>query len=351
MCGLGGIMNRRGERISGKYAITMANNMEDRYDGRGGGFAAYGIYPKYKDQYAIHIFLDDEEAKERVEDYLSQRVQVIKDEEVPMRKIDEIPKAHDVWRYFVDVPETQNGETEDDYIVDTVMTINSDIDGAYVASSGKNLGVFKAAGMPCDVARLFKVDEYKAYTWVTHGRFPTNTRGWWGGAHPFNILDWCVVHNGEISSYGTNKRYLEMHGYKCMLQTDTEVVAYLFDLMVRKQGLSVETTSIALTPPFWKHIDRMPENEKKVYTAIRMTYASAMLNGPFGVIVTTRDTMIGLNDRIKLRPLIAATNGETTYVASEESAIRSICSEPEKVWAPKAGRPVIARLDADLRSN
>jgi glutamate synthase domain-containing protein 1 len=54
--------------------------------------------------------------------------------------------------------------------------------------------------------------------------------GWWGGAHPFNIFDWTVVHNGELSSYGINRRYLEMYGYKCTLQTDTEVLAYAFDL-------------------------------------------------------------------------------------------------------------------------
>jgi glutamate synthase domain-containing protein 1 len=89
----------------------------------------------------------------------------------------------------------------------------------------------------------------------------------------------------------------------------------------------------------------MPEKERKLYTQIRMTYAPAMLNGPFGIIVTNKDTMIGLNDRIKLRPLIAAKDGDYSFIASEEAAIRSMCKEPEKVWAPKAGSPVIARLE------
>jgi glutamate synthase domain-containing protein 1 len=344
MCGLAGILNKEGKKISGKNIVTMANAMNDRYDGRGGGFAAYGIYPKYREQYALQVFLDDEEARDRTEEFLKSRVVIIKDEKVPTRNIKEIPRAHITWRYFVEVPEKFN-HSENDYIVETVMKINDEIDGAYVASSGKNMGVFKATGCPCDVARLFKVEDYKAYLWVGHGRFPTNTRGWWGGAHPFNLLDWCVIHNGEISSYGTNKRYLETYGYKCRLQTDTEVVAYLFDLLVRRHGLSVETASIALTPPFWKHIDAMPPKKRRLYTRIRQTYAPAMLNGPFGIIVTNKDTMIGLNDRIKLRPLIAAKNGDYTFIASEEAAIRSVCKDPEKVWAPKAGSPVIARLE------
>lgn len=346
MCGLGGILNKRGRKISGREITAVANAMEPRYDGRGGGFAAYGIYPKYKDQFALHVFLDDEEVGERTEEYLKGKVEIKKDEKVPTRNIKEIPRQHITWRYFVDVPEKFKAQ-EEDYIVETVMHINDCIDGAYVASSGKNMGVFKATGMPCNVARLFKIEDYKAYCWVSHGRFPTNTPGWWGGAHPFNILDWSVVHNGEISSYGTNHRYLETHGYKCRLLTDTEVVAYLFDLLVRKQGLSVETTAIALTPPFWKHIDRMPEEKRKLYTALRMTYASAMLNGPFGIIVANRNTMIGLNDRIKLRPLIAAENGDFAYIASEEAAIREVCPKPEKIWAPKAGSPVIAKLNEE----
>lgn len=343
MCGLGGILNRRGRRISGKEIVVVANAMEARYDGRGGGFAAYGIYPKYKDQFALHIFLDDEEAKERTEEYLKGKVVIKKDEEVPTRNVKEIPKQHITWRYFVDAPEKK----QEEYIVNVVMGINDEIEGAYVASSGKNMGVFKATGLPCHVAKLFKIEEYKAYCWVSHGRFPTNTPGWWGGAHPFNILDWSVVHNGEISSYGTNRRYLEAHGYKCSLLTDTEVVAYLFDLLVRKQGLSIATAATALTPPFWKHIDRMPEEKRKLYTALRMTYAPAMLNGPFGIIVANKNTMICLNDRIKLRPLIAGENGDFVYIASEEAAIREVCPELEKLWAPKAGSPVIARLDEE----
>ena len=36
--------------------------------------------------------------------------------------------------------------------------------------------------------------------------------------------------------------------------------------------------------------------------------------------------MIGINDRIKLRPLVAAKKGDFVYMASEESAIRAIAA-------------------------
>ena len=54
--------------------------------------------------------------------------------------------------------------------------------------------------------------------------------------------------------------------------------------------------------------------------------------------------MVALNDRIKLRPLVAARDGDVVYVASEESAIREICPHPEESWMPLAGEPVVARV-------
>src|SRR5690606_17664476 len=155
---------------------------------------------------------------------------------------------------------------------------------AWVLSAGRNMGVFKGVGYPEDIGRYFRLEEYEGYLWTAHGRFPTNTPGWWGGAHPFGILDWTVVHNGEVSSYGINKRYLEMFGYHLNLQTDTEVVAYLFDLLHRRQGVPLPLVAKALAPPFWKDIDRMPERDRALHQAIRMVYGPAMLNGPFSII-------------------------------------------------------------------
>ena len=108
---------------------------------------------------------------------------------------------------------------EKEYVVRTVMKINTQMPGAYVFSSGKNMGTFKAVGYPEDIGVFYKLDEYHGYSWTAHGRYPTNTPGWWGGAHPFPLLDYSVVHNGEISSYDANRRFMEMFGYQCTLQT------------------------------------------------------------------------------------------------------------------------------------
>ena len=48
----------------------------------------------------------------------------------------------------------------------------------------------RASATPRRSADFFRLEEYEGHTWIGHNRFPTNTPGWWGGAHPFTLLDW-----------------------------------------------------------------------------------------------------------------------------------------------------------------
>ncbi len=347
-CGLTGIIHKKRQRISGAEVKKSICLMKDRGNGLGAGFAAYGIYPEFADFYAFHVMYDDPMSRRETEEYIKDNYIVEKMEPIPTAPVKSIVIAPALMRYFVKPKkEKLYGDlSEDDFVVRTVMKINSEIEGAYVFSSGKNMGAFKGVGEPRDIADFYRIEEYEGYIWTGHTRFPTNTPGWWGGAHPFTLLDWSIVHNGEISSYGINKRYLEMFGYKLTLLTDTEVAAYLLDLLIRRHGLDIKTACTALAAPFWKDIDMMDEEQKEFYTALRLVYGSAMLNGPFSILFGHSNGLVGINDRIKLRPLVAATKGDMVYMASEESAIREICGSPDRVWTPRAGEPVIVELES-----
>jgi len=346
-CSIFGAMSRDGKRFRGDGVIKAMANMHARGNGLGGGFAIYGLYPAYEDYYAFHIMLEKGDAKREVDDFLGTNFDVVCDEEIPTSEVVEVVDPPSVWRYFAVPP--KKGEkknlSDDDYVVRKVMHINTRIGGAYVFSSGKNMGVFKGVGYPEDIAEYFLLEDYKGYIWTAHGRFPTNTQGWWGGAHPFCILDWTVAHNGEISSYGTNRRYLEMYGYHCTLHTDTEIMAYAVDLLARKQKLPIDVVAKIFAPPIWEAIEREGERKRKILTALRRTYASLLLNGPFTVIIAHHGEMIGLTDRIRLRPLTAAVRGETTYLSSEEAAIRLVSEKLDQVWTPNGGEPVVVRID------
>ena len=351
-CAIAAIIDRKGGKINGSEIIKSIALMHDRSNGLGGGFAAYGIYPDHADDYAFHVFYESQQAKSLCEDYLFKHFNVDVSEKIPTKKIESIANGPDIWRYFAKPNKVRMKEArmdEEEYTVQCVMKVNQNIEGAFIFSSGKNMGCFKAVGYPEDVGEFYMLDQYDAYLWTAHGRFPTNTPGWWGGSHPFNILDWSIVHNGEISSYDANRRYIEQFGYVCTMQTDTEVITYLFDHLIRHHGLPIEVAADVLTAPEWDEIDRMPKDKKEYFTTLRSIYGSALVNGPFSVILGSNKGLLAINDRLKLRSMVIAEKGDMIYAASEECAIRVIEPDVDAIWAPKGGEPVIVTLEGGVK--
>jgi len=347
-CAITGIFSRRGRRFSGQRIIDSISVMRERSNGLGGGFAAYGIYPDYKDYYAFHIFFDSGTAKKETEAFLKEHFDIVANSRIPTRKVPEIRDEPIIWRYFLmplpsKLEEYQTDER--DFVARCVFKINAAIDGAYVFSSGKNMGVFKAVGFPEDVGRFYRLDEYEGYCFTAHGRYPTNTPGWWGGAHPFALLDYSVVHNGEISSYDANRRSIESHGYICALQTDTEVITYIIDYLHRKKKLTLEEVCSVIAAPFWSSIERKPEEERARLEYLRYAFSSQLITGPFSIIVGFEGGIMALNDRLKLRSMVVGEKDDMVYVASEEAAIRVIESNLDRIWAPRGGEGVIITME------
>lgn len=347
-CAIAGIFCKSGRRLCGDQIIKSISTMHDRSNGLGGGFAGYGIYPEYKDLYAFHLFYDSIEARETCERFLDRHFDVVNLSKIPTRKLPSITDEPLIWRYFVTPLPTKLADSqldEREFVARSVMRINTQIDGAYVFSSGKNMGVFKAVGFPEDVGAFYRLEEYAGYCWTAHGRYPTNTPGWWGGAHPFAMLDYSIVHNGEISSYDANRRYIEMFGYHCSLLTDTEVITYIIDFLHRRQGLTLKEVASVIAAPFWSTIDRLPEAERRQLTYLRNTFASLLVTGPFSILLGFDGGMMALGDRLKLRNLVVGEKGDMVYMASEECAIRVIEPEVDTLWSPRGGEPVIVTLE------
>jgi glutamate synthase domain-containing protein 1 len=347
-CGLIGIMDVSGERFSGRDIVTGITQMEERGNGLGAGFAVYGCYPEHADCYAFHVMFTEPDSRSQVEEFLKENFILVHAERVPFQSMSELHDPPAIWRYFLHVdveriPEELK-EDEQEYVVDRVMALNTSGIGAYIYGSGKDTGVFKGVGHPGQIAEYFGIEEYEGYLWTAHARFPTNTPGWWGGAHPFALLDWTVVHNGEISSYGANRRYLETQGYHCTMQTDTEVMAYAADLLMRRHNLPVEVAAKVMAPPLWVEIERMAPEDQALARTLRQVYSSLLINGPFTIIIARQGEMIGLTDRIRLRPLTAAAKGDRLYLSSEEAPIRLVSPELDWVWTPVGGQPVVGRL-------
>ena len=347
-CAIAAVISTEGKKMSGEAVMNAMKPMHDRSNGLGGGFAAYGIYPDYKDFYAFHMFFDCRDTRKQCEAFLKEHFEIVKGEIIPTRKIPEITDEPIIWRYFVTPLKSVLADLqldEKEFVARTVVKINTEMKGAYVFSSGKNMGTFKAVGFPEDVGRFYRLDECEGYSWTSHGRYPTNTPGWWGGAHPFTLLDYSVVHNGEISSYDANRRFIEMFGYKCNLQTDTEVITYILDYLVRRQGLTLSEAASVIAAPFWSTIDcKTDKYDKEKHKYLRTIFPSLLITGPFSIILGFDGGLMALNDRLKLRSMVVGEKDDEVLIASEEAAIRIMEPEAENIWSPAGGEPVIVKV-------
>ena len=347
-CAIAAVISKEGKRMTGEKIVESMKPMHDRSNGLGGGFAAYGIYPEYKEYYALHMFFNERATRKECEVFLKERFEIVKSEIIPTRKIPAITDEPIIWRYFVAPLQSMLSSLqldEKEYVAKSVMKINTEMPGAFVFSSGKNMGAFKAVGFPEDVGVFYKLDEYEGYSWTAHGRYPTNTPGWWGGAHPFTLLDYSIVHNGEISSYDANRRFIEMFGYKCTLQTDTEVITYIMDYLLRVQKLSLTDAANVIAAPFWSTINNVSdEYERERLKFLRTVFPSLLVTGPFSIVFGFNGGLMALNDRLKLRSMVVGEKDDKVFIASEEAAIRVMEPNAENIFAPAGGEPVIIRV-------
>ena len=346
-CAIAAVISKEGKKMSGEMITNAMIPMHDRSNGLGGGFAGYGIYPDYADFYALHMFFDSRTTRKECEVFLKERFEIVKSEIIPTRTIPAITDEPIIWRYFVSPLKSLLSSMqldEKEFVARTVMKINTEMKGAYVFSSGKNMGTFKAVGFPEDVGVFYKLEEYEGYSWTAHGRYPTNTPGWWGGAHPFTLLDWSIVHNGEISSYDANRRFIEMFGYKCNLQTDTEVITYIMDYLLRVKGLTLEEAASVIAAPFWSSIAEKTKEEKDKLTFLRTMFPSLLVTGPFSIVLGFEGGLMALNDRLKLRSMVVGEKEDEVFIASEEAAIRTMEPNAQNIWSPGGGEPVIIKV-------
>ena len=311
-CAISGVFARDGRPISGEVIRRSIAVMHERSNGLGGGFAGYGIYPQYKNHYALHVFYDDMTAREECERFLDRHFDVINLSKIPTRPTPKIKDAPLIWRYFVQPLPHKLADShldEKEYVARCVIRINDQLKGSYVFSCGKNMGVFKAVGYPEDVADFYRLEEYEGY-----------------------------------SCYDANRRAVEMYGYRCNLLTDTEVITYTLDYLLRHQGLTLEEAAQVVAAPFWSELAAMPQPEQKQRRFLRQMYSDLLITGPFSILVGFEGGMMALNDRLKLRSLVVAERGDRVYFASEEAAIREVEPELDRIWAPNGGEPVIVRL-------
>ena len=104
-----------------------------------------------------------------------------------------------------------------------------------------------------------------------------------------------------------------MFGYKCTLQTDTEVITYILDYLLRRQGLTPTEAANVIAAPFWSTIEsKTDEYEREKLRYLRTVFPSLLITGPFSIV-------LGFDGGL-MEP------------------------DAEKIWAPSGGEPVIVAV-------
>ncbi|MGI5834966.1 MAG: glutamate synthase [Chloroflexota bacterium] len=367
--------------LKGKYLIEPCGQMRNRGNGKGGGVAIAGCFPQYPRHYAVQVgYLEIESRSEIEAKYIFPNFDVAEVEEQPSsddyRQWGLEIEPPKVVRYFARVKERvlqkfaqQHGfsdlqAAEDEFVFQNSFRLNSEYYGdredkkAFVLSHGRNMMILKAVGYAEDIARYYLLDDFEAYVWIGHQRYPTRGRVWHpGGAHPFSGLDEALVHNGDFANYYGVSEYLRQRNYYPLFMTDTEVSVYLFDLYNRVYGYPLEYIIEALAPTAERDLTKLPPEKQEIYRAIQRAHLHGSPDGPWFFIIARNDVrtnsfqLIGITDTSMLRPQVfALQQGEVSIgaIASEKQAIDAflkslanddprVCPIADSYWNARGG--------------
>ncbi len=346
-CGVFGMLRKQDSPlITNGMAVNGISCIKYRGSDLGAGFAAFrttdGPVPA---SYNVQAFVTGSDVAARIGSVLGERVGEVENQS--LRVIDPRRRDLSVWEAKV----SSGSAGSDSKIESTVDSLNASLFGdtfeGRIFSYGRYLSVYKEVGYPAEVAKMWGLEGERggADMWIAHTRQPTNSPGslpiW---SHPFASMNTAIVHNGDISSYGSNMELLNSWGIKSHVGTDSEVIARLLDHLIRIDGLSIAEAATVLTNPFERNISK--ERRDLLYR-----YRGARLDGPFAVVAGYADGedtyLIALTDRSKFRPLLFGEDENYFYVASEENQIRNQ-SKRARIWTPEPGAFFVASLKRGL---
>jgi glutamate synthase domain-containing protein 1/glutamate synthase domain-containing protein 3 len=284
MCGIAGIASTA-TQIPFKDILKVLKAMEFRGTEQGAGFAAHipvdGGFIRFK------VFAEDEDSIKVLTEVIKDLIISGPDKVATFNKVS-------VYEYYLS-----------DYPPQSVYNSR----GVWVLQTSKYLNVWKGVGWPYTVAEAYRLHNLMSNVWIGHTRYPTNSPGFkpWL-THPFTYRETVIVHNGDLSSYGINKRYIEFRlGINNFTGNDSESIAYLMNILLNDGYRADEAINLLCTG------EVIPE---------------VKLDGPFAVIFihgTSKGPIFGaFVDNHHLRPLYVAFSDDKVYVASEAGALKAL---------------------------
>ncbi|WP_253205455.1 amidophosphoribosyltransferase [Clostridium estertheticum] len=170
-----------------------------------------------------------------------------------------------------------------------------------VYSDGVSLTCEKAMGLVSDVFDKKKISEMKGQAAIGHVRYSTTGSSEVKNAQPLlsksKLGDIAIAHNGNLVNAEVIRELLEDCGYMFQTSIDSEVI---LNLIARgaKKGM-----------------------EKAVVDAIQA------VKGSYGIVMLTKDKLIGVRDQNGIRPLCIGKIENSYVIASESCALDAVGAE------------------------
>ena len=267
------------------------------------------------------------------------------------RRVEGIVDPPLLWRYFLMPRPAQASRPSalpaDDFVVRAVMGINAGVDGAFVASSGKNMGAFKGVGYPEEIGRVLPPRGVRGphLDSATTASRPTPPAG--GAARTRSRCS-----TGPSSTTASSRATASTAATSSSSATaarsaptprsrPTSSTCCCAATACRSSSparcsparCGARSTAWPRTSASWR--SRCARSTGRRCSTARSPSCSGFNGG-----------MVALNDRIKLRPLVAARQGLDPHGRLRgERAARGRSTRRTRVWSPQAGEPVIARVE------
>ncbi|MFN7105715.1 MAG: glutamate synthase, partial [Pyrobaculum sp.] len=210
-------------------------------------------------------------------------------------------------------------------VFDVELNGHIDVDG-FIYLSSRWIDVYKTVGWPEDLDKTYGVGKLKSRVLIGHSRYPTNSPGGMPYySHPFAVGDVAIVHNGDLSSYGSNVNFIRHKVETKFTGNDSEAIAYLLAILYKEVGVEGAIRELI--------------NGRR--------YRWARLDGPYAVIfmIGGPNPVFGaFVDPQHFRPLYIGMTEDAVLAASEAAAIRAVAREA-KIWALRGGEYVVVERE------
>ena len=347
-CGVFAVLKKKhSSKIPNQIAVDGIECVRYRGSKFGAGFASFNIENSNKD-FLLSIFVENENTFDEIKTILSDHgftIGNIKSQTIAASEL-----SLDISLII----STDNSEKLSQVVNEINYKFSTPNYRARIYSSGNYVNVYKDIGYPSDVASSSGLitSDTDADLLIAHTRQPTNSPGssaiW---CHPFSNVNAAIVHNGDISSFGSNINFLNYRGVTNLVGTDSEVVAFIVDYLARIENLSMNDIGLILSNPYDRFLYRLGSDKTKYIRDLLYRYRGAELDGPFTIFIGYSDGndvyLLAVIDRSKFRPVVIGEDDDCIYMASEECQIRML-SPKANIWTPQPGRFVLASMNKGI---